>query len=52
MAGATAQAPSTIHRGVYDGRQYVSVKFLDLGEDGHRSEHEIAALGFTELVRS
>ncbi|GJM93776.1 hypothetical protein PR202_ga10364 [Eleusine coracana subsp. coracana] len=33
----------TVHRGVYDG-QDVAVKMLDWGEDGHRSEQEIAAL--------
>ncbi|PVH38327.1 hypothetical protein PAHAL_5G230600 [Panicum hallii] len=33
----------TVHRGVYDG-QDVAVKLLDWGEDGHRSEQEIAAL--------
>nr|AAO72572.1 putative protein kinase [Oryza sativa Japonica Group] len=33
----------TVHRGVYDGHD-VAVKLLDWGEDGHRSEQDIAAL--------
>ncbi|KAI4320462.1 hypothetical protein MLD38_033939 [Melastoma candidum] len=33
----------TVHRGVYDG-QDVAVKLLDWGEEGHRSEAEIASL--------
>uniref|UniRef100_A0A0D9WK43 non-specific serine/threonine protein kinase n=1 Tax=Leersia perrieri TaxID=77586 RepID=A0A0D9WK43_9ORYZ len=33
----------TVHRGVYDGHD-VAVKLLDWGEDGHRSEQDIAAV--------
>ncbi|XVF54143.1 hypothetical protein PTKIN_Ptkin05aG0157000 [Pterospermum kingtungense] len=33
----------TVHRGIYDG-QDVAVKLLDWGEEGHRTEAEIAAL--------
>ncbi|KAL0364594.1 UNVERIFIED_CONTAM: Serine/threonine-protein kinase STY13 [Sesamum angustifolium] len=33
----------TVHRGVYDG-QDVAVKLLDWGEEGHRTEAEIASL--------
>ncbi|KAF3652716.1 putative E3 ubiquitin-protein ligase SIS3-like [Capsicum annuum] len=41
----------TVHRGVYDG-QDVAVKLLDWGEDGHRTEAEIASLraAFTQEV--
>ncbi|KAJ4845377.1 hypothetical protein Tsubulata_037300 [Turnera subulata] len=41
----------TVHRGVYDG-QDVAVKLLDWGEEGHRSEAEIASLraAFTQEV--
>lgn len=33
----------TVHRGVYDG-QDVAVKLLDWGEEGHRTQSEIASL--------
>ncbi|XWS48155.1 hypothetical protein CRYUN_Cryun13aG0048600 [Craigia yunnanensis] len=33
----------TVHRGIYDG-QDVAVKLLDWGEEGHRTEAEIASL--------
>ncbi|GLT47230.1 hypothetical protein SLA2020_209400 [Shorea laevis] len=33
----------TVHRGIYDG-QDVAVKLLDWGEEGHRTEVEIASL--------
>nr|CAB3460654.1 unnamed protein product [Digitaria exilis] len=33
----------TVHRGIYDGHD-VAVKLLDWGEDGHRSEQDIAAV--------
>ncbi|KAJ4746384.1 Protein kinase superfamily protein [Rhynchospora pubera] len=33
----------TVHRGIYDG-QDVAVKLLDWGEEGNRSESEVAAL--------
>uniref|UniRef100_A0A804QKE3 Protein kinase domain-containing protein n=1 Tax=Zea mays TaxID=4577 RepID=A0A804QKE3_MAIZE len=33
----------TVHRGIYDAHD-VAVKLLDWGEDGHRSEQDIAAL--------
>ncbi|XP_028781742.1 serine/threonine-protein kinase STY13 [Neltuma alba] len=33
----------TVHRGIYDG-QDVAVKMLDWGEEGHRTEAEIASL--------
>ncbi|XP_021888752.1 serine/threonine-protein kinase A-Raf-like [Carica papaya] len=41
----------TVHRGVYDG-QDVAVKLLDWGEEGHRTEAEIASLraAFTQEV--
>ncbi|XP_012568070.1 serine/threonine-protein kinase 54 isoform X2 [Cicer arietinum] len=41
----------TVHRGVYDG-QDVAVKLLDWGEEGHRSDAEIASLraAFTQEV--
>ncbi|KAJ6775871.1 SERINE/THREONINE-PROTEIN KINASE TNNI3K-RELATED [Salix koriyanagi] len=41
----------TVHRGVYDG-QDVAVKLLDWGEEGHRSEAEVASLraAFTQEV--
>nr|KJB75697.1 hypothetical protein B456_012G061300 [Gossypium raimondii] len=41
----------TVHRGMYDG-QDVAVKLLDWGEEGHRSEAEIASLraAFTQEV--
>ncbi|KAF8011441.1 hypothetical protein BT93_J1914 [Corymbia citriodora subsp. variegata] len=41
----------TVHRGIYDG-QDVAVKLLDWGEEGHRSEAEIASLraAFTQEV--
>ncbi|KAG6753080.1 hypothetical protein POTOM_043124 [Populus tomentosa] len=41
----------TVHRGVYDG-QDVAVKLLDWGEEGQRTEAEIAALraAFTQEV--
>ncbi|TYI54475.1 hypothetical protein E1A91_D11G077100v1 [Gossypium mustelinum] len=41
----------TVHRGIYDG-QDVAVKLLDWGEEGHRSEAEIATLraAFTQEV--
>ncbi|KAK1564927.1 hypothetical protein Q3G72_014884 [Acer saccharum] len=41
----------TVHRGVYDG-QDVAVKMLDWGEEGHRTEAEIASLrlAFTQEV--
>ncbi|XP_004501940.1 serine/threonine-protein kinase 52-like [Cicer arietinum] len=41
----------TVHRGVYDA-QDVAVKMLDWGEEGHRTEAEIAALrsAFTQEV--
>ncbi|KAJ1384451.1 Serine-threonine/tyrosine-protein kinase, catalytic domain [Sesbania bispinosa] len=41
----------TVHRGIYDG-QDVAVKMLDWGEEGHRTEAEIAALrsAFTQEV--
>ncbi|KAF8399263.1 hypothetical protein HHK36_015128 [Tetracentron sinense] len=41
----------TVHRGVYDG-QDVAVKLLDWGEEGHRTETEIASLraAFTQEV--
>ncbi|XP_050879880.1 serine/threonine-protein kinase STY13 isoform X2 [Lathyrus oleraceus] len=41
----------TVHRGVYDA-QDVAVKLLDWGEEGHRTEAEIAALrsAFTQEV--
>ncbi|KAL6559411.1 hypothetical protein OROGR_004528 [Orobanche gracilis] len=42
---------ATVHRGVYDG-QDVAVKLLDWGEEGHRTESEIASLSaaFTQEV--
>ncbi|KAG5084712.1 hypothetical protein JHK82_052109 [Glycine max] len=41
----------TVHRGIYDG-QDVAVKLLDWGEEGHRSDAEIASLraAFTQEV--
>ncbi|CAK9155914.1 unnamed protein product [Ilex paraguariensis] len=41
----------TVHRGIYDG-QDVAVKLLDWGEEGHRTETEIASLraAFTQEV--
>jgi hypothetical protein len=41
----------TVHRGVYDGID-VAVKLLDWGEEGHRSDAEIASLraAFTQEV--
>ncbi|KAB1201845.1 Serine/threonine-protein kinase HT1 [Morella rubra] len=41
----------TVHRGIYDG-QDVAVKLLDWGEEGHRTEAEIASLraAFTQEV--
>ncbi|KAM7475540.1 hypothetical protein LguiB_022783 [Lonicera macranthoides] len=41
----------TVHRGVYDG-QDVAVKLLDWGEEGHRTDAEIASLraAFTQEV--
>ncbi|XP_030469967.1 serine/threonine-protein kinase STY13 [Syzygium oleosum] len=41
----------TVHRGIYEG-QDVAVKLLDVGEEGHRSEAEIASLraAFTQEV--
>eukprot|EP00258_Populus_trichocarpa_P001219 XP_002300019.1 serine/threonine-protein kinase STY13 isoform X1 [Populus trichocarpa] len=41
----------TVHRGIYDG-QDVAVKLLDWGEEGHRSEAEVASLraAFTQEV--
>ncbi|XP_021900193.1 serine/threonine-protein kinase HT1-like [Carica papaya] len=41
----------TVHRGVYDG-QDIAVKLLDWGEEGHRSQAEIASLraAFTQEV--
>ncbi|CAI0549609.1 unnamed protein product [Linum tenue] len=41
----------TVHRGVYDGLD-VAVKLLDWGEEGHRTEAEIASLraDFTQEV--
>lgn len=41
----------TVHRGLYDGHD-VAVKLLDWGEEGHRTEAEIAALrsAFTQEV--
>ncbi|EOA32012.1 hypothetical protein CARUB_v10015255mg [Capsella rubella] len=41
----------TVHRGLYDG-QDVAVKLLDWGEEGHRSDAEIASLraAFTQEV--
>ncbi|XP_035543440.1 serine/threonine-protein kinase STY13-like isoform X2 [Juglans regia] len=36
----------TVHRGIYDG-QDVAVKLLDWGEEGHRTEAEIASLRAT-----
>ncbi|XP_016479820.1 serine/threonine-protein kinase 52 [Nicotiana tabacum] len=41
----------TVHRGVYDGLD-VAVKLLDWGEEGHRTEAEIASLraAFTQEV--
>ncbi|KAL8465366.1 hypothetical protein ACS0TY_034750 [Phlomoides rotata] len=41
----------TVHRGVYDGHD-VAVKLLDWGEEGHRTEAEIASLraAFTQEV--
>lgn len=41
----------TVHRGVYDG-QDVAVKLLEWGEEGHRTEAEIASLraAFTQEV--
>ncbi|CAA2979116.1 serine threonine- kinase HT1-like [Olea europaea subsp. europaea] len=41
----------TVHRGIYDG-QDVAVKLLDWGEEGHRTEAEIALLraAFTQEV--
>ncbi|KAK9271654.1 hypothetical protein L1049_002017 [Liquidambar formosana] len=41
----------TVHRGLYDG-QDVAVKLLDWGEEGHRTEAEIASLraAFTQEV--
>ncbi|XP_068305653.1 serine/threonine-protein kinase 52-like [Pyrus communis] len=41
----------TVHRGIYDG-QDVAVKLLDWGEEGHRTDSEIASLraAFTQEV--
>ncbi|XP_057491203.1 serine/threonine-protein kinase STY13-like [Actinidia eriantha] len=41
----------TVHRGIYDGLD-VAVKLLDWGEEGHRTEAEIASLraAFTQEV--
>ncbi|XP_031092624.1 serine/threonine-protein kinase STY13 [Ipomoea triloba] len=41
----------TVHRGIYDG-QDVAVKLLDWGEEGHRTDAEIASLraAFTQEV--
>ncbi|KAF2559981.1 hypothetical protein F2Q68_00018473 [Brassica cretica] len=41
----------SVHRGIYDG-QDVAVKLLDWGEEGHRSDAEIASLraAFTQEV--
>ncbi|XP_068641701.1 serine/threonine-protein kinase 52-like [Aristolochia californica] len=41
----------TVHRGIYDG-QDVALKLLDWGEEGHRTEAEIASLraAFTQEV--
>ncbi|XWS40754.1 hypothetical protein CRYUN_Cryun17cG0022700 [Craigia yunnanensis] len=41
----------TVHRGIYDS-QDIAVKLLDWGEEGHRSEAEIASLraAFTQEV--
>ncbi|CAN1320493.1 Serine/threonine-protein kinase STY13 [Linum perenne] len=41
----------TVHRGIYDGLD-VAVKLLDWGEEGHRSDAEIASLrsAFTQEV--
>ncbi|KAK6913137.1 Serine-threonine/tyrosine-protein kinase, catalytic domain [Dillenia turbinata] len=42
----------TVHRGFYDG-QDVAVKLLDWGEEGHRTDSEIASLraAFTQEVK-
>ncbi|TQD96852.1 hypothetical protein C1H46_017584 [Malus baccata] len=44
-------ARGTVHRGIYDG-QDVAVKLLDWGEEGHRTDSEIASLraAFTQEV--
>ncbi|CAA3008009.1 serine/threonine-protein kinase HT1-like [Olea europaea var. sylvestris] len=41
----------TVHRGIYDG-QDVAVKLLDWGEEGHRTDAEVASLraAFTQEV--
>ncbi|XP_044465097.1 serine/threonine-protein kinase STY13-like isoform X2 [Mangifera indica] len=52
IKGAIARGTfGTVHRGVYDG-QDVAVKLLDWGEEGHRTEAEIASLraAFTQEV--
>ncbi|MQL87354.1 hypothetical protein Taro_019897 [Colocasia esculenta] len=52
IKGAIARGTfGTVHRGVYDG-QDVAVKLLDWGEEGNRTEAEIASLraAFTQEV--
>ncbi|CAL2250479.1 unnamed protein product [Prunus armeniaca] len=52
VKGAIARGTfGTVHRGIYDG-QDVAVKLLDWGEEGHRSDAEIASLraAFTQEV--